>query len=84
MGWCSGTDVASTFVDLCDKYVPRQCQEVFLKKAFTELENMDWDCQHDLFGGKRPIDKLAEKVLKKMNPDWYDDEGDDRDEGDDS
>lgn len=76
MGWGSGTEVAREFVELCDKYVPRTSQAAFLKRAFTALENMDWDCQGDLFGGSRPIDKLAEKVLRKMNPDWYTDEDD--------
>lgn len=85
MGWCSGTEVAQELVDLCEKYVPRTNQAAFLKRGFTCLRNMDWDCPHDLFGGSRTIDKLAEQVLKKIDPEWYEDEDeydpeDDRDD----
>ena len=89
MGWCGGTEVASEFVELCDKYVPRHCQFAFLKKAFTSLEDMDWDCQGDLLGdidvkNPTPIDKVVLKVLNKMHPGWFEDEEpdpeDDRDD----
>lgn len=86
MGWSGGTEVAGVLIELCNKYVPRASQSAFLKRAFTCLENLDWDCQGDIMSGSRPIDKLVRKVMHKMHPSWRhdEDEYDPEDDRDDS
>lgn len=71
MGWASGSDLFGDVIAVLKKHVKDDKQRAKMyKPLIVAFQDHDWDTEMECVDA----DPVFAKVLKKMHPDWFEDE----------
>lgn len=69
MGWSGGSNIACDMIKCIKKNVKDEKVKFNLYTCLIKsLENEDWDTEDEAMG----VDKVFDKAMLKLNPDWTD------------
>jgi hypothetical protein len=71
MGWGSGSEIFNEIVSVVMKEVPEpDARQRIYEKLIPTFEMFDWDTQIECIGN----DNVYKAALKKLHPDWFEDD----------
>ncbi len=71
MGWARGSELMDPIIFEAMKAIPDdEMRRTFYEGVIPPFEDLDWDTQDESMG----TDPVFDEVIKKLNPQWDEDE----------